>query len=332
MAETAIEWATHSWNPTTGCDKVTRGCKNCYALRMAGRAKLMGNARYQLDGDPKSSGPGFGVQMWEDRLLEPARWRKPRVVFVDSMSDLFHDEVTTEFIGRVFAAMERASRHTFLVLTKRPERMLQVVLDFGYRAATPPPNIWLGTSIENRHVIKRADYLRHTPAARRFISAEPLVGPAPGLNLEAIDWLIVGGESGPNASPMDPLWAQQLRNKCVESVCPLCAGAVDVGGWHCPQCAGTGRETLFFFKQWGAWGPSKPERKKPPKVHRFPDSLNTVWRSNKKHQGRVLDGLLWDERPPLAHELVDRLAPRARTTPQQPEAAAAVVIDRRQPV
>jgi protein gp37 len=265
MAETAIEWATHSWNPTTGCDRVTRGCRNCYALRMAGRAKLMGNARYQLDGDSKSSGPGFGLQMWEDRLAEPARWRKPRVVFVDSMSDLFHPEVTDEFIWRVWKAMAGASRHTFLVLTKRPDRMRELVNSWhrgvdarGQKFVTQPlPNVWLGTSIENRHVVKRAEELRQTLAARRFISAEPLVGALSGLSLEAIDWLIVGGESGPGAVPMHPLWARSLRDACLDSICPLCAGAVDVGGWHCPRCAGTGRETLFFFKQWGASGRSR---------------------------------------------------------------------------
>jgi protein gp37 len=355
MAETAIEWATHSWNPTTGCDRVTRGCRNCYALRMAGRAKLMGNARYQLDGDSKSSGPGFGLQMWEDRLAEPARWRKPRVVFVDSMSDLFHPEVTDEFIWRVWKAMAGASRHTFLVLTKRPDRMRELVNSWhrgvdarGQKFVTQPlPNVWLGTSIENRHVVKRAEELRQTLAARRFISAEPLVGALSGLSLEAIDWLIVGGESGPGAVPMHPLWARSLRDACLDSTCPLCAGAVDVGGWHCPRCAGTGRETLFFFKQWGAFGPQPSKR---PFVvgengRHYPASEHhrrtarqpshgdpyVVFKSNKKAQGRVLDGTEWDERPPLAHELADRALPRARTTPDTPEAAEAVVIDRRQP-
>jgi protein gp37 len=348
VAESTIEWLQGSgslpeaWNPTTGCDIKSRGCKNCYAMTMARRLKAMGQPAYQRDGDPRTSGPGFGLTLHPDRLGQPSRWRKPRVVFVDSMSDLFHEQVPDEFVWRVWAAMAGAPRHTFLILTKRPKRMRELVNSWhrgvdarGQRfVAWPLPNVWLGVSVENRGTAWRADQLRETLAERRFVSAEPLLGPLDGLNLAGIDWLIAGGESGPRADPMDPKWARDLRDRCLDSICPLCAGAVTVGAWHCPRCAGSGRETLFFFKQWGAWGPLHPGRRG--RTHVFLDApppaaseLRTVYRTSKKHQGRVLDRQVWSERPPLAHEVVDRLATRPRSTPEQGEVD--LQLERRQP-
>jgi protein gp37 len=205
VAETAIEW-THvpgfkgaTWNPTTGCDRVSPGCANCYALTMAKRLKAMGQPSYQRDGDPRTSGPGFGLSMHEERLTEPLRWRKPRAVFVNSMSDLFHEEVTDDFLERVFATMGLAPAHIFMVLTKRPERALEFLRDrrwrqFGHspnmggkpcfpiikgehrEGDIPLPNVWLGVSIENARYTWRAEVLREIPAAVRFISAEPLLG------------------------------------------------------------------------------------------------------------------------------------------------------------
>lgn len=181
---TAIQW-THvpgfkgeTWNPTTGCDKVSPGCAHCYACDFAARLKEMGQPAYQKDGDPKSSGPGFGLTLHPDKLDLPLRWKKPRAVFVNSMSDLFHEEIPDDFIGRVFSTMAAAPQHIFMILTKRPERMRDVLVEardgmnFG-----PLPNVWLGVTIENRRFVHRADLLRETPAGVRFVSAEPLLGP-----------------------------------------------------------------------------------------------------------------------------------------------------------
>lgn len=246
---TSIEWTDESWNPTTGCDRVSPGCARCYALALAARLKAMGQPRYQNDGDPKTSGPGFGLTLHPDKLDEPLRWRKPRMVFVNSMSDLFHEDVPDVFIARVFATMWRAEQHTFQVLTKRPERMKALLTDIEkWPVVTgPPPNVWLGVSIENRRFVHRADLLRETPAAVRFISAEPLLGPliydgterrrapvsdvlynaraphwrdgydGPQLDLTGIDWLIAGGESGPKHRPMKHEWVRDLRDACEAS-------------------------------------------------------------------------------------------------------------------
>ncbi len=260
---TAIEWTQapgfkgETWNPTVGCDRVSPGCANCYAMALAPRLRAMQQARGggvwadAPDGGP-ASGPAFGLQLVEDRVTQPLRWEKPRMVFVNSMSDLFHDQVPDAFIARVFAVMALAHRHTFQVLTKRPERMRDLlgsprwnrlladaILGVGTHdvevfSDSPAvlPNVWLGVSIENRRFVGRADVLRATPAAVRFISAEPLLGPltvpatgarfraygdrAPrdyreALSLRHIDWLIVGGESGPGARRFDADWARDLR-------------------------------------------------------------------------------------------------------------------------
>ena len=236
---TTIEWTDETWNPTTGCDRISPGCDNCYALTLAKRLKGMGSAKYQADGDPRTSGPGFKLTVHPDTLDAPLRWRKPRKVFVNSMSDLFHVDVPAEFIAQVFAVMALTPQHTYQVLTKRPQRMAALLGLPGFpsivqdemddlcdeqglpnprdrRHPWPLPNVWLGTSIENDTYSWRANHLRATPAAVRFISAEPLLGPLPSLDLTGIDWLIVGGESGPGARPMHPEWVQVLRDDCAE--------------------------------------------------------------------------------------------------------------------
>ena len=210
----AIEWTDATWNPVTGCDRVSDGCQQCYALALAKRLKAMGNPRYQADGNPRSSGPGFGLTLHEDILELPLRWASPRLVFVNSMSDLFHPRVPPSFIARVFATMQLASRHTFQVLTKRPERMLAVVREVQ---PDPLPNVWLGTSIESDRYAGRADALRDTPAAVHFLSLEPLLGPLPSLDLAGIEWVIAGGESGHHHRPVDLAWVRELRDRCQEA-------------------------------------------------------------------------------------------------------------------
>lgn len=213
---TTIEWTDTTWNPTTGCDRISPGCDHCYALKLAGRLKLMGQAKYQLDGDPRTSGPGFGLTLHRDTLDAPLHWRKPRHVFVNSMSDLFHDDIPDDFIGLVFNTMMQAEQHTFQVLTKRPQRMQRFVdLWLGESWAQWLDNLWLGVSVENDRYTFRVDHLRRTHAEVRFISAEPLLGPLPSLNLDEIGWVIVGAESGPGARPMDEDWVRDIRDKCV---------------------------------------------------------------------------------------------------------------------
>lgn len=215
---TTIEWTEQTWNPTTGCDRISPGCDHCYALTMAKRLKGMEQARgttrpkYQNDGDPRTSGPGFGLTVHPDTLTEPLRWTKPRRVFVNSMSDLFHARVPAAFITQVWRTMHATPQHTYQVLTKRPERLARVLAkvhaDLGL--TEPLPNCWLGTSIESDEYTRRADALRQAPAAVRFISAEPLLGPLSSLDLTGIDWLILGGESGPGARLLEPQWIRDL--------------------------------------------------------------------------------------------------------------------------
>ena len=229
-----IEWTSATWNPTTGCDRVSAGCDNCYALTLAGRLKAMGVAKYQEDGDPRTSGPGFRVTAHPGALEIPLRWRAPRLVFVDSMSDLFHARVETAFVARVWAVMARTPQHTYQVLTKRPERLARVLGAAQQELRLPHwplPNVWLGTSIESDDRVRRADHLRAAPARTRFLSLEPLLGPLPSLDLTGIDWLIVGGESGPARRPVDPEWVRDLRDSAV------------------------GHGVPFFFKQWGGRTP-----------------------------------------------------------------------------
>jgi protein gp37 len=210
-----------TWNPVTGCDRVSPGCSQCYAMTLAARLKAMGSPRYQVDGDPRTSGPGFGVTLHPDTLDQPLRWAKPRRIFVNSMSDLFHPAVPDEFIEKVFDVMRDAPRHTFQVLTKRPQRMANWTSSYydcdhggllspecGYCQALG--NVWLGASIESGRYTFRADHVRAAKAAVRFLSCEPLLGPLINLDLTDIDWLIVGGESGHHARPMEWGWVARL--------------------------------------------------------------------------------------------------------------------------
>lgn len=266
MADTAIQWADKVWNPTTGCDRISPGCDRCYALTMAGRLKAMGQPKYQRDGDPRTSGPGFALTCHPDALEVPLGWRKPRRVFVNSMSDLFHEDVPAGFVADAFGVMAVAHQqrgHVFQVLTKRPRRMAGLVvgglpyhanhlsaangmpLDYEtFREAVacaasrwahdrvdsgwvhdgiaggllwPLPGVWLGTSIEDDRYAFRARILREVPAAVRFLSLEPLIGPVPHLDLDGIGWVIVGGESGPGARPLDLGWVREVRDRCAEA-------------------------------------------------------------------------------------------------------------------
>lgn len=208
-----IEWTDATWNPVTGCSKVSPGCKHCYAERMANRLKLMGQANYRN---------GFEITLQPQMLELPLHWKTPRRIFVNSMSDLFHDEVPLSHIKRVFDVMRRAHWHQFQVLTKRAERVreLSPMLEWA-------PQIWMGVSVENEKYLYRIDHLRKTAAHVKFLSLEPLLGPLLKMNLRGIDWAIVGGESGPGARPIDPAWVTDIRDQCLK------AGVA------------------FFFKQWG---------------------------------------------------------------------------------
>ena len=221
-----IEWTDATWNPVTGCSKVSPGCAHCYAEALSLR---FGWSR--LPWSPENA--TANVVLHPDRLEQPLHWREPRRVFVNSMSDLFHELVPDEYIFEVFDRMAAAGWHSYQLLTKRPERMAEVVGSYYVRrgGGEPLAHVWLGTSLENDRWTGRADALRLTPAAVRFISAEPLLGPLPSLDLAGIDWLIVGGESGTQARPMQPDWALELRDRAV---------AADVA---------------FFFKQWGGRTP-----------------------------------------------------------------------------
>ena len=221
MAESSIEWTEVTWNPTTGCDRVSAGCDNCYALALAKRLKAMGQAKYQNDGDERTSGPGFALTLHPGTLEDPLRWRNPRVVFVNSMSDLFHPDVPDSFVEQVFDVMSRTPQHTYQVLTKRAKRLSASAARFDW-----PDNLWLGVSVETQRYAFRLDHLRTVPVSVRFVSAEPLLGPL-DLELEGIDWLIAGGESGPRARPVEAAWVESIRDACVDS------------------------GTAFFFKQWG---------------------------------------------------------------------------------
>jgi protein gp37 len=208
-----IEWTDATWNPVTGCTKISPGCKHCYAERMANRLLLMGQANYRN---------GFKLTLQPQMLELPLNWRSPRKIFVNSMSDLFHKDVPLEYIARVFDVMKCANWHQFQVLTKRADRLRELSARLPW-----PFNVWMGVSVENSNYVDRIDDLRASGAAIKFLSLEPLLGPLPELSLRGIDWVIVGGESGPGARPMDEEWVIDIRN----------------------QCARAG--VAFFFKQWG---------------------------------------------------------------------------------
>jgi len=209
----SIEWTESTWNPVTGCDKISPGCKHCYAERMANRLQKMGMHQYK---------DGFKLALQPEALKLPHKWKKPRTIFVNSMSDLFHENVPLEYIQKVFEVMNDTPYHTYQILTKRSTRMKQLAPKLKWTK-----NIWMGVSVENQTFTKRIDDLRLVPAAVRFLSIEPLIGAINTINLEGIDWVIVGGESGPRARPIKEEWVQILRDICILNGVP------------------------FFFKQWG---------------------------------------------------------------------------------
>lgn len=237
-----IEWTQTTWNPVVGCTKVSEGCRNCYAERMSKRLAAMARGAEERGENPgrkanykRATSPrGWTGKVVTDdtALTDPLRWRQPRLVFVNSMSDLFHVKVEEAFIRRVFEVMASCPRHTFQVLTKRPERALALAPRLPW-----PGNVWLGTSVEDAEVKGRIDLLRCIPAQTRFISAEPLIGPLGALNLRGIHWVIVGGESGPGARPMLADWARDIRRQCVD------------------------KNVAFFFKQWGGVNKKRAGRK-----------------------------------------------------------------------
>ena len=208
-----IEWTDATWNPVTGCNKVSPGCKLCYAERMSRRLKATGMSKYRN---------GFEVTWHPDALEIPLRWRKPRSIFVNSMSDLFHHQVPDQFVHDVFSVMDQANWHWYQVLTKRPERVSDLNDQLPWR-----PQTWLGVSVESDRYLNRIDLLRESGAETKFLSLEPLLGPLTSVNLDGIDWVIVGGESGPGARPMKAEWVREIRDQCLEAGVP------------------------FYFKQWG---------------------------------------------------------------------------------
>ena len=218
----AIEWTNATWNPITGCTKISPGCANCYAERMSMRLKLMGQRNYAN---------GFDLALHESSLHLPLGWKKPQRIFVNSMSDLFHADVPIDFIKRVFEVIRRAHWHQFQILTKRADRLEELSSRLPW-----PDNLWMGVSVENADYTFRIDHLRRTPARIRFLSVEPLLGPIPHLNLSGIDWVIVGGESGPSSRPMEETWVIDIRDQCKPAGVP------------------------FFFKQWGGTNKKKSGR------------------------------------------------------------------------
>lgn len=218
----SIEWTEATWNPVTGCTKISAGCKYCYAERMAHRLQAMGVPQYR---------DGFKLTLQPKALELPYTWKKPRLIFVNSMSDLFHVNVPLDYIQKVFTVMNECSHHQFQVLTKRPERTAELSRHLRWT-----DNIWMGTSVEDDRVIERIDHLKKVPASIRFLSLEPLLGPLPSLRLSGIHWVIVGGESGPGARPMRKTWVRDIRKQCLKQ-------GVD-----------------FFFKQWGGTNKKKTGR------------------------------------------------------------------------
>jgi protein gp37 len=213
MSKSSIEWTHATWNPVTGCNKVSQGCKNCYAEKMAKRLKAMGLPKYAK---------GFEVALHEDVVDAPLSWKEPMLIFVNSMSDMFHEKVPLSFIQQVFGVMALANWHEFQILTKRAARMAELSYMIEW-----PVNAWMGVSVESEDVVHRIDHLRDCGALVKFLSLEPLLGPLPNLNLKGIDWVIVGGESGPGARPIAREWVIDIRDQCLEARVP------------------------FFFKQWG---------------------------------------------------------------------------------
>lgn len=232
--KSSIEWTESTWNPVVGCSVISPGCTNCYAMRMARRLEAMGQAKYagttRISGDrPKWNGT---VRLDEASLAIPKSWRVGRMIFVNSMSDLFHEDVPFNFIGKVFDAMSNTPQHTYQILTKRAERLAELSTKINW-----PRNVWMGVSVENVDYLHRIDYLRNTGASVKFLSLEPLLGPLDKLNLSKIDWVIAGGESGPGARPVEVNWVRSIRDQC------------------------TAADVAFHFKQWGGFNKKKTGRK-----------------------------------------------------------------------
>ncbi|MBF2761466.1 MAG: DUF5131 family protein [Ectothiorhodospiraceae bacterium AqS1] len=237
MAETRIEWTDATWNPVAGCSMMSAGCTNCYAMSMAKRLEAMGVEKYK--GLTRKSGKRTTwkgiVREDHESLGIPIRWKKPRKIFVNSMSDLFHPQVTEKFVSKVWQVMSETPRHDYQILTKRPDRMAKMLRDI---CPVPLSNVWLGTSVEGRDVVHRIDDLRRVPARIRFISFEPLIDSPGKIDLTRIDWAIVGGESSHNARPIKEKWIDEIYNACRLY------------------------DTAFFFKQWGTWGKDNQKRSK----------------------------------------------------------------------
>jgi protein gp37 len=244
MKQTKIEWTEQTWNPSTGCSKVSAGCKNCYAETMARRLKAIGTKGYEN---------GFSFTLMPDRLDQPISIKKPTKFFVNSMSDLFHEQFPFDYLDDIFEVIDRTPWHTYQILTKREKIMSKY-----FSSRTIPKNVWLGVTVENKTSQKRVEYLRNINATIRFISMEPLLEDLGKLNLEKIHWAIVGGESGPKARPMKKEWASSIKLQCKN------------------------QNVAFFFKQWGTWGADGIKR-------------------NKKSNGRVLEGKIWDEYPKVIY-------------------------------
>lgn len=217
-----IEWTHSTWNPVTGCDKISDGCQHCYAERMARRLQAMGVANYRN---------GFDVTLHPEALLKPLSWKKPRLVFVGSMTDIFHKEIPLDFQKQIFSIMERTPQHIYQILTKRPGRMAKLATKLPW-----PDNVWMGTTVESARYLRRIDQLRRVPAITRWLSMEPLLGPTPELNLDGIHWVVVGGESGPGARPIHEEWILQILDHC------------------------RAQDVAFFFKQWGGLNKKKAGR------------------------------------------------------------------------
>lgn len=229
----SIEWTEATWNPVAGCNVISPGCTNCYAMRMARRLEAMGQPKYagttrMSGGRPKWNGV---VRVDEESLKLPATWRTGRMIFVNSMSDLFHDAVPLDFVQRVFETMRTTPQHTYQILTKRAERLEELAPNLDW-----PSNVWMGVSVENADYLYRIDHLRRTNAAIKFLSLEPLLGPLENMNLKGIDWVIAGGESGPGARTMDPSWVRSIRDQCQSA------------------------DVAFHFKQWGGVNKKKTGR------------------------------------------------------------------------
>lgn len=284
MQATGIEWTDLSWNPVRGCTKISPGCKHCYAMGMAARFSgpgLWGEGYAEMaPGGPRWTGR---VELVPEKLSEPKRWRKPRRVFVNSTSDLWHEYLELGAVRRVYEAMWECPQHTFQVLTKRPERRWNA---FTLWDREPAPHIWEGTSIESAEYLGRLEELRSTPAAVRFLSCEPLLGSLGALDLAGIHWVIVGGESGPQARPMHPDWAREIRDQCIE------------------------QGVAFWFKQWGAWAPFQDNGPLPPRCSYIgidgsilPGDAENVSVDacmgvvGKKAAGAELDGQEWRQMP-----------------------------------